>query len=86
MFRDETGFETDFGGRWPWGQFMVRGSERLTTRLSELAGLVLAGPQRSLRELAQAQPPDFLMPSGIRRIDSNSAIPYSPYIFFEVPK
>ena len=39
---------------WPWGQSgahskkprVVRGSERLTTRLSELAGLVLAGQKR----------------------------------------
>jgi hypothetical protein len=48
------GFETDFGGGWPWGQSgahskkprVVRGSERRTTRLSELAGLVLAGQKR----------------------------------------
>ena len=47
-------FETDFGGGWPWGQSgahskkprVVRGSEHLTTRLSELAGLVLAGQRR----------------------------------------
>ena len=47
------GFETDFGGGWPWGQSgahnkkprVERGSERLATRLSELAGLVLAGQQ-----------------------------------------
>jgi hypothetical protein len=46
-----TRFETTFGGGWPRGQSgahnakprVVRGSERLTTRLSELAGLVLAG-------------------------------------------
>ena len=44
------GFETGFGGALPWGQSgaqskkprVVRGSERLATRLSELEGLVLA--------------------------------------------
>ena len=45
-----TGFETASEGGWPWGRSgrkskkprVVRGRERLTTRLSELAGLVLA--------------------------------------------
>ena len=44
------GFETVLGDGWLWGQSgahskkprVVRGSERLATRLSELAGLVLA--------------------------------------------
>jgi hypothetical protein len=69
-----TRFETAFGGGWPWGPSeahskkprVVWGSERLTTRLSELAGLVLAGQKGLFNSLAQFPGPLFLVGSGIR--------------------
>jgi hypothetical protein len=45
---------------------VVRGSERLATRLSELAGLVLAGQKGLFNSLAQFSDPLILVESGIR--------------------
>jgi hypothetical protein len=61
------GFETVFEGGWRWGQSgaqskkprVVRGSERLTTRLSELAGLVLAEQEGFEPSIRYNRIPDF---------------------------
>ena len=42
------------------------GPERLTSRLSELAGLILAAQKRLLNSLARFSGPLFLVDSGIR--------------------
>ncbi len=71
-----TRLETAFGGGWPWGQSgaqskkprVMRGSERLTTRLSELTGLVLAAQNIPHHKL-----PKILMGKQIKHLVSSSS-------------